>query len=249
MAAESSRLIGKRKSVIGFFCKSAYSDFSIAFTRLLCHIVAMRFNDLISHVPSHGVFRTGQILSGQAKPASVGRQLDRWCKSGRVLQLRRGVYAIEAKYARQSPHPFLVANILKRASYVSLQSALSHYGMIPEYVPTTTSITTGRPERLQAPLGRFEYRHIAKRLFTGFHEIDISPDMPVLIASPEKALIDLLYLTPNSDKDALLRELRVTPHPSFANETVLLAAADAGASGKVIRAVKRLLAIWQEETK
>jgi predicted transcriptional regulator of viral defense system len=115
--------------------------------------------------PSHGVFRKGQILAGQSKPASVERQLDRWIKSGCVIMLRRGVYALAEPYAKQEPHPFVVANQIKRASYVSLQSALSHYGMIPEYVPVTTSITTGRPETLNTPMGRYQYRHVARHLF------------------------------------------------------------------------------------
>lgn len=209
----------------------------------------MKFEEMLLCIPPHGVFRTGQLLAGKGKATSVGRQLDRWCKSGRVLQLRRGVYAVEAIYAKHLPHPFLVANILKRASYVSLQSALSYYGMIPEYVPTTTSVTTERPERFDTPLGRFEFRHTAKHLFTGFHEIEIAPELAARIASPEKALVDLLYLTPHSDDDALLRELRVTPHPSFSNKEVLPNAATASASKKVIRAVERLVGIWEEEEK
>ena len=207
----------------------------------------MKLEEMIASVPTHGVFRTGQLLAGQDTAANVSRQLDRWCKSGRVLQLRRGVYAVKATYVKHSPHPFLVANILQRASYVSLQSALSYYGMIPEYVPTTTSVTTKRPERFDTPLGRFEFRHVAKHLFTGFHEIEIGQRLLALIASPEKALVDLLYLTPHSDNDTLLRELRMTPHPSFVNQAVLLNAATASASKKVVRAVERLLTIWHEE--
>jgi len=121
--------------------------------------------------------------------------------------------------------------------------------MIPEYVPTTTSVTTERPERFDTPLGRFEFRHTAKHLFTGFRETEIAPGLTALIASPEKALVDLLYLTPDSDNEALLRELRMTPHSSFANKNVLLDAASASMSQKVIRAVVRLLALWEEEAK
>ena len=208
----------------------------------------MAFTDLIDSVPSYGVFRTGQILSGQPSPSGVVRQLDRWCKSGRLLQLRRGVYALTGPYAKQSPHPFLVSNILKRASYVSLQSALAHYGMIPEYVPTTTSVTTGRPETFTTPLGRFQYRHVSTRLFNDFREIEITAGQPVRIASPRKALVDLLYLTPRSDSDAFLRELRVLPDASLSDLSVLVTAAEASASKKVLRAVRRLMAIWREET-
>jgi hypothetical protein len=119
--------------------------------------------------------------------------------------------------------------------------------MIPEYVPTTTSITTGRPERFDTPLGRFEFRHTAKQLFNGFQEIEIAPGQPILIASPEKALVDLLYLTAGSDAEAWLRELRVAPHARFTDESVLKDAAAASASKKVLRAVTRLIDLWRKE--
>jgi hypothetical protein len=137
--------------------------------------------------------------------------------------------------------------MLNRASYVSLQSALSHYGMIPEYVPTTTGVTTGRPGGFETPLGRFQYRHVAKPLFHGFREVEIAGGQPVLIASPAKALVDLLYLTAGSDDAALLRELRVSPHPTFSDPAVLQLAAEASGSKKVLHAVRRLQSIWQEE--
>jgi len=51
---------------------------------------------------------------------------------------------------------------------VSLQSALSHHGLIPEFVPVTTSVTTGRPEELEAPLGRFMHCHVKTKAFFGY---------------------------------------------------------------------------------
>jgi predicted transcriptional regulator of viral defense system len=69
----------------------------------------------------------------------VRRQISRWVKVGRLHQLRRGLYALAPPYQKIVPHPFLVANRLVQGSYVSLQSALAHYGMIPEYVPVTYS--------------------------------------------------------------------------------------------------------------
>ncbi len=207
----------------------------------------MKFDDLVGQVAQATVFRRGEILSGQANSASVERQLDRWVKSGRIIQLRRGVYALSKPYARQSPHPFLVANTMKRASYVSLQSALSYYGMIPEYVPVTTSVTTGRPETVGTPIGRFQYRHVRLPCFNGFGNVEVSPGQETLIATPEKALVDLLYLTPRSDSEAFLRELRVSPHETFIDDSVLLAAAEEVGSKKTMRAVSRLIDIWREE--
>ena len=114
------------------------------------------------------VFETGFLLAGEVDPADVRRQLSRWVKGGRLLQLRRGLYALAPPYRKVTPHPFVVANRLVRGSYVSLQSALAYHGLIPEHVPVTTSMTTGRPQRRENPLGSFEYHHVRKDLLTGY---------------------------------------------------------------------------------
>ena len=106
----------------------------------------MRFRALLEIVEDEPVFETGFLLADDVDPADVRRQLSRWVKDGRLLQLRRGLYALAPPYRRTRPHPFLVANRLVRGSYVSLQSALAHHGVIPEHVPVTTSVTTGRPQ-------------------------------------------------------------------------------------------------------
>jgi predicted transcriptional regulator of viral defense system len=205
----------------------------------------MKIEDLVARVGPDGLFRTGQILGGERSPADVRSQLNRWVKSGRVLRLRRGVYALGEPYRQKMAHPFTVANALKKASYVSLQSALAHYGMIPEYVPVTTSVTTGRPEELETPAGRFQFRHVAGRLFDGFSETEVSPGEFALLASPYKALVDLLYLTPGGDQSDYLDELRLSPPEHFAADT-LRASAQRSGSVKVRRAVERLLQLWAD---
>ncbi len=205
----------------------------------------MKFDELLQCAAERSVFTTGQILAGESRPADVRRQLDRWVRSGKVRQLRRGVYLLADAYAKRAVHPFVIANVLQRASYVSLQSALSYYGMIPEYVPVTTSVTTGRPEELLSPVGRFAFRHVCKRLFTGFTEVEVAPGQHALMATPYKALIDLLYLTPHSDREHYLRELRATPPDDFDRRRFSREAA-ASASAKVKRAVNLLIALWKE---
>ncbi|MEI7881286.1 MAG: hypothetical protein WCI95_10465 [bacterium] len=169
----------------------------------------------------------------------IRRQLDRWIKVGKVIQLRRGFYMLENPWRRKIVNPFYVANRLKKASYVSLQSALAWYGMIPEYVPETTSVTTGRPEILQTPVGSFSYQHIKPDWFMGYSQVKTAPDRMVFMATPEKALLDLLYLTPRSDDPGYLRELRFEPSEKFDwTRTQSLAGMDR--SPKLERAVKRL---------
>lgn len=165
--------------------------------------------------------------------------MDRWVKAGKVVRLRRGVYVMQRPYVAEIIHPFAAANALAKASYVSLQSALAHYGMIPEWVPVTTSVTTGRPEELATPAGRFLFRHVARERFFGFHEDEVARDQWALVASPAKALVDLLYLTPRSDDPGYLRELRLEWPDDFDLESLRATAARMG-SAKVERAVRLL---------
>jgi len=206
----------------------------------------MTVEELAAKVPPCGVFRTGQILSGEHSVANIRRQLDRWVKRGRISQLRRGVYVLAEPYAKTHVHPFTAANALRKASYVSLHSALAHYGMIPEYVPVTTSITTGRPEELDTPIGRFQFRHVSQRLFYGFTEAEISQGRQVLLATPNKALVDLLYLTPRSDRIEYLHGLRLTRPELFDLDALHETVARSG-SAKIERAVGLLIRLWEEE--
>ncbi|MBT3272512.1 MAG: hypothetical protein HN368_05115 [Spirochaetales bacterium] len=206
----------------------------------------MKFERLFEIVMPVGLFRTGQILAGQRSPADVRRQLDRWVKSGHLLQLRRSVYMLNKPYMESAAHPFAIANAMKKASYVSLHSALAHYGMIPEYVPVTTSITTGRPEEVETSVGRFQFRHVAPRLFFGFKEIEISTGQHALLATPQKAVVDLLYLTPYSDEAEYLRELRLGKPNNFDLEKLRETSHGCG-SAKVDRAIERLIELWREE--
>ena len=96
-----------------------------------------------------------------------------------------------------------------RPSYVSLQSALAFYGLIPDVVPATTGITTVRPGRWETPLGLFTFRHVQADLFFGYRQTDLGSGQQAFVATPEKALLDLVYLEPEGDTPAYLRELRL----------------------------------------
>jgi predicted transcriptional regulator of viral defense system len=169
----------------------------------------MKFARLIKIVGDEPVFETGLLLAGEVDLADVRRQLSRWVKAGRLYQLRRGLYALAPPFRRVKPHPFVVANRLARGSYVSLQSALAHYGLIPETVPVVTSVTTARPGRWDTSLGVYELRHIKPELFFGYRLVEVSPGQRAFTATPEKALLDLAYLHPGGDRPAYLRELRL----------------------------------------
>jgi predicted transcriptional regulator of viral defense system len=169
----------------------------------------MQFSKLLEVVGDDPLFETGFLLAGDSEPADVRRQLSRWTKVGRILQLRRGLYALAPPYRKSVPHPFTVANRVVQASYVSLQSALAFHGLIPEHVPTVTSMTTGRPRTWHTPLGDFVFRHIHRRWFWGYRKLDLGGSQQAFVATPEKALLDLIHLEPGSATVGYLKELRL----------------------------------------
>lgn len=169
----------------------------------------MDFKRLLQIVGDEPAFETGLLLASEGDPDHVRRQLSRWVQAGRLYQLRRGLYALAPPYQKGKPHPFLAANRMSRGSYISLQSVLAHYGLIPEYVPVVTSVTTTRPGRWETPLGIFEYRHIRPALFFGYRRLELGSGQVAFVAMPEKALLDLIYLTPGGDTLDYLQELRL----------------------------------------
>jgi hypothetical protein len=166
----------------------------------------MKFDQLLALVGEQPLFETGLLLAGDVDPNDIRRQLSRWVRSGRIRQLRRGLYTFVPPYQNVDPHPFFIANALVPGSYVSLQSALAFYGFIPEYAPRTASVTMGRTSKWD---GGFQFQHLTPHLFFGYQLVDLSDGQQAFVATPEKALLDLAHLTPKSDSPEYLSELRL----------------------------------------
>ena len=209
----------------------------------------MRYERIQEIVGDEPLFETGLLLAGDVDPASVRRQLSRLTASGRLVQLRRGLYALAPPYRKVSPHPFLVANRLVHPSYVSLQSALAMHGVIPEHVPVVTSVTTSRPGRWSNALGDFDYRHVKTGFFFGYRTEDLSGGQTALIATPEKALLDLLYLTPGAERQDYLEELRLQNLESLDLAALKGMAESVGGPKlrKAVRTVEKLAGVEEEE--
>ena len=169
----------------------------------------MKFERLLELVGNEPLFESTLLLAGEVSPDNVRLQLTRWKNAGRIYQLRRGLYALAPPYQKIKPHPFLVANRLHKASYVSCQSALGFYGLIPEIVSRIISVTGGRPTSWETPLGTYRFRHIKLNLLRGYEMAELGGGQQALVAAPEKALLDLIYLQPGSDSPAYLKELRL----------------------------------------
>jgi predicted transcriptional regulator of viral defense system len=167
----------------------------------------------------------------------VRLQLSRWVKTGRLLQLRRGLYALAPTWRKVEPHPFLIANRLQRGSYVSLQSALAYHGVIPEHVPMVTSVGPGRPGTVRNSLGAFQFNHLAGTLLFGYSRVEIASRQFAFVASPEKALLDLVHLTPGSDSSGFLQELRLQ-NPASISLSTLDRLAQRSGKPKLVRAAR-----------
>ncbi len=207
----------------------------------------MKWESLLSIVGDEPVFNTGFLATGKNTLAELRMQLSRWVKMGRLIKLKKGLYVLAQPHRKVKPHPFLIANTIKKASYVSMQSALGYYGIIPEYVPVVTSITTLRPEELNTPLGRFVFHHVKKDWFHDYRQIDLHSDQRAFIAVPEKALLDLVYLTPNADSYDFLSELRLQNFDQL-NIDVIRKLSNKSGSTKLCRAAKLIAKIAEQET-
>jgi predicted transcriptional regulator of viral defense system len=185
-------------------------------------------------------------LAGGVDPGDVQRQLARWTRAGRVLQLRRGLYTLAPPFRKVVPHPFVVANRLVRGSYVSLESALAHHGVIPEHVPATTSVGIGRPASFRTPLGAHHFRHIHMGLLWGYQAVDVGVGQEAFIATPEKALLDLVHLRSGGDRPEFLGELRLQNLDRLDIARLAVMAERAG-SPKLGRAAARITELARRE--
>jgi len=207
----------------------------------------MRFEQFAKQTRTLGVFDSSLVLPFYDSLQQAQRQLSDWTRAGKLVQLRRGVYAFPPPYEGEQPLSYVVANRLVRPSYISLQSALSYYGLIPEHVASMTSVTTGRPMTLSNQFGRFLYRHIKTDFFFGFRDWLVSKTQSAFIASPEKAMLDLIYLTAGGDDKAYIQALRLQNLDIVAPER-LRQLVERANQPKLKRALPHLLAVVEEET-
>lgn len=133
--------------------------------------------------------------------------LTRWQNKGYIQKLRNSFYRLNKPLQHQE-ELFLIAGKLYSPSYVSLESALSWHGLIPEGVFTVTSVSNLKTRHFDTAIGRFEYRNLKKDLLFGC-QLSTSGDFQFKIADPVKALLDFLYLRPDVHEPGHLEELRL----------------------------------------
>lgn len=139
-----------------------------------------------------------RLVLGIRNTHSLHMRLKRLVARGRLKRLAKGLFAC----AGVAPDPFELANLARRPSYISLESALNLHGLLIQTPRMITSVTTSRPGRLHIGGHELIYRHIHPRLWSGFDR-----NGAFLLATPEKAFLDWLYLVSRSDRPRLLDDL------------------------------------------
>ena len=168
----------------------------------------MRFEEFITITNGLPVIESEFLCAGEQDSVSFKVQLNRWVKTGKLMQLKRGVYLLAEPYRKRSLYEPYIAGVLKKPSYISLEKAFEYYGLIPEAVVSYTLVTTKRPGKYATPVGRFDYRHVKDALFWGYQSITVD-NQTAFFALPEKALLDFFYLKERSITLAYLAEMRL----------------------------------------
>lgn len=149
----------------------------------------MKILDFVQTFRSVPVFSTLDIE--KAFPGFESENLLNWQKKGYLVRVRNGWYSLK-DHIRNLEDLYFVANKIYHPSYVSLESALSHYGWIPEGVFAVTSVTTLKTNAFKTPIGTFFYKSMKPSLFFGYTVL-YKEGMRIKMAEPEKTLLDFFY--------------------------------------------------------
>lgn len=144
--------------------------------------IPFRLSTLEDLYPDH------MALAAKAKRLSDNRD---------IIRLKRGMYVANPAVTKTRLNEFLIANHLHGPSYVSMQTALRYYGLIPETVTETISMTTKSAKRYSTPIGEFRFIHCSPNYYSIGITSRTDGDATFMIASPEKALCDLMIFTPD----------------------------------------------------
>jgi predicted transcriptional regulator of viral defense system len=123
-------------------------------------------------------------------------KIGEWVDKGNLIQLKKGLYIIGPEISDKTPEPFLMANHIYGPSYISLDSGLAYWGLIPERAYATTSCTMKKSKSFSINGSSFSYLQLSKSYFPlGIKTITIATNQTVLIGCPEKCLFDKIITT------------------------------------------------------
>lgn len=168
----------------------------------------MNFGDFKKKTQRFPVILAKEAFKLEKNKQIMKNQLTRWDRKGLILKLKRGAYLLNEYDRKVEPSKFYLANQLYEPSYISLESALSFYGIIPEKTVSVTSVTTKKTMHFENKSGHFIYQHIKPGSFKGFVLLQEENGLEAFVAKPEKAVVDFLYLNMKEFRKDALDKLR-----------------------------------------
>ncbi len=151
--------------------------------------------DFIEKVKQLGIFSISDIEL--LYPGIDKRRLFEWKIKGYIVKIRNEWYCLP-EFLEEPYSSWIIANLVHTPSYISLESALNYYGLIPEGVFMTTSVTTKRPLRIEMAGHNYSYSYIKTGLFCGYHLVGAARyKRKIRIADFEKAIVDFFYFRSN----------------------------------------------------
>ncbi|WP_321331643.1 type IV toxin-antitoxin system AbiEi family antitoxin domain-containing protein [uncultured Bacteroides sp.] len=166
----------------------------------------MNFLEFKDRMFNLACFNIYQVFAWQ--PDFDRNNITRWVKKGYIVRLRQGYYAFP-EYKGKPDYSLYFANRIYKPSYISLHTALSFYGMIPEAVVQITSVTSLKTISFANDFGEYSYNAVKGNLMFGYDLKPMFDNRTMQFATPEKALLDLLYLYSFYDNEQEMEELRL----------------------------------------
>ncbi len=132
-------------------------------------------------------------------PDFDNRRLVEWQHKNYIQKIRREYYCFKERI-KDEQFLFFAANKIYSPSYISMESTLAFYNLIPEGVFIITSLTTRNTASYSTPVGDFSYNHLKPTLFFGYRLLQVN-GLSIKIAEPEKVILDFLYLKKLNSED------------------------------------------------
>jgi len=177
----------------------------------------MTFTKLKNKAKIYPLFKLEDVFKWfpEANRQVTLNQLNFWCQKGELENIRRGIYKLSDFGFKDS---FILANFIYSPSYISLETALNYYSIIPDVPFAITSVSVNKTKTFKTKnYGVFSYSSIKPDLFFSFKSILVEKNYAYNIASPEKALFDYLYLRPKKidSVEGFIEELRLSLPKNF----------------------------------
>ncbi|MEA3349256.1 MAG: hypothetical protein U9Q82_01400 [Chloroflexota bacterium] len=151
----------------------------------------MRYREFETRVKDLPAFNLNDVR--KFDPGFHRQQLSYWLAKNFIKTLAGGYYTLADQQVSEG-YLFMLANKIYEPSYISLESALAHYQVIPESVLGVTSVSSRKTKQFESDWGRLSYRSIKPVYMFGYQVIELKENVKYKIARLEKAILDYLYL-------------------------------------------------------